>query len=113
MCRQLSQRGTGQATKLQTNALANKDFRIKETQTDSRVFFFLVLSQSRGEEFSRVDRQVDRAHAVGELREKTSPAEEGGEALAPMQIKRPRSRQTGGTRVEGSGLAIVIFFFFF
>lgn len=110
MCRQLSQRGTGQATKLQTNALANKDFRIKETQTDSRVFF-LVLSQSRGEEFSRVDRQVDRAHAVGELREKTSPAEEGGEALAPMQIKRPRSRQTGGTQVEGSGLAISIVFF--
>lgn len=83
-------------------------------QTADECKFFLVLSQSRGEEFSRVDRQVDRAHAVGELREKTSPAEEGGKLSHRCRSKgRGQDRQAGRTRVEGSGLAIVIFFFFF
>lgn len=68
-----------------------------------------MLSQSRGEEFSLVDRQVDRAHAVGELREKTSPAEEGGSSRTDADQK-AEVRQTGRTQVDGSGLAIVIFF---
>lgn len=87
---------------MQRNVLANKDTWVKEPQTDGR--FFSGKSR-RWREVCLVARQTDRAQG-----EKTNTAEEGGSSCTDADQK-AEVRQAGRTQVEGSGLALVIFFF--